>query len=254
MATSNWHGTLARWLPGGILCLLLSLSPASEHQKTALSPKFVAIAEKGLMEARRALATTPEDVERIWQLGRALYFRAEFTIGKERGELAEEGIAVCESGLARAPDSAECHYYLAMNQGQLAREKLWGALGLVRAMRDHLRLAALAKPKLDHAGPDRCLGLLFRDAPGWPVSVGDGKAAVVHLDRAYSLASDYPENLLVLLESRLKRGDRKAAKILMSQGGAVLEKAKLILEGPHWEPYHHDWAARWKDIRARLGD
>lgn len=237
----------------GVLVTLLWLTSAAAYDAppSSLSPKFVAVADKQLAEARKALAANTNDVARIWQLGRAIFFRAEFAAGKERGRLAEEGIAVCERGLALQPTSPECHYYLAMNQGQLAREKLFSALGLVRRMRDHLRTAAAVKPKLDHAGPDRCLALLHRDAPGWPISVGDRKEARRHVLRAYTLAPDYPENVLVLLESHLKWREANALKEQLKSGATALEKARKTLTGPEWEPYHEDWAGRWSIVEQR---
>jgi hypothetical protein len=47
----------------------------------------------------------------------------------------------------------------------------------------------------------RNLGLLYRDAPGWPFSIGSKRKAREWLERAAALAPDYPENQLNLAES-----------------------------------------------------
>jgi hypothetical protein len=252
MAILNWNRPFSHRVLLALLWLCLAGAlPAFDAPPSSLSPKFIAIAEEQLATARKARAAEPDNVERIWELGRAIFFRAEFTSGKERTALAEEGIAVCERGLSLAPDSAECHYYLAMNQGQLAREKLFGALGLVHRMREHLRAAAAAKPRLDHGGPDRCLALLHRDAPGWPISVGNRKEARRHLTKAYLLAPEYPENALVLLESWLKWGDTESLKEKLKAGEVALAKARRELTGNEWEPYHADWAERWTEVKEQ---
>ena len=64
----------------------------------------------------------------------------------------------------------------------------------------------------DYAGPARCLGLLYRDAPGWPFSIGSRRKAREWLERAAKLAPDYPENHLNLVESCLQWHDRAGAE------------------------------------------
>ncbi len=75
------------------------------------------------------------------------------------------------------PNSAPAHYYLAMNLGQLARTEFLGALKLVREMEREFKTAAELDAQFDFAGPERSLGLLYRDAPGWPVSIGSKRKA-----------------------------------------------------------------------------
>ena len=252
MAIPNWQSKHGHGLLALLLCVWITIdAPAVDAPPASLAPKYVALADRRLATAREAAAAAPEDAELAWRLGRALFFRGEFAVGDDRERLAEEGIAVCERGLAKVPESAELHYYLALNQGQLAREKLFGALGLVRQMRDHLLAAAKAKASLDHAGPDRCLALLFRDAPGWPISVGNNKEARRHLNKCYLLAPEYPENLLVLLESWIEWGETEALKEKLKAGASVLEKARKQLTGEEWEPYHADWAGRWNAFKKR---
>ena len=64
-----------------------------------------------------------------------------------------------------------------MNLGQLARTELLGALKLVKEMEREFKTAADLDKQFDYAGPERCLGLLYRDAPGWPASIGSRRKA-----------------------------------------------------------------------------
>lgn len=250
MATLNWQSIRRHGVAMAFLWLAMA-ARAYDALPASLPQKYVAQADRQLAAARKAYKADTNKVENVWRLGRALFFRAEFAVGEEREQLAEKGIAVCEQGLVLAPDSPEMHYYLAMNQGQLARERLFGALGLVRRMRDHLRTAAVAKPLLDRGGPDRCLALLHRDAPGWPISVGDKKEARRHLNKAYLLAPDYPENVLVLIESLIKWGYTDSLEEKLRSGEVALEKARKELTGTEWEVFHDDWADRWSAVKQR---
>ena len=66
-----------------------------------------------------------------------------------------------------------------MNLGQLARTEYLGALTLVKQMEQEFKAAGGLDPQFDHAGPKRNLGLLYRDAPGWPVSIGNPSKSLV---------------------------------------------------------------------------
>lgn len=122
---------------------------------------------------------------------------------------------------------------------------------MVRQMEDQLIKAAAKQAKLDHGGPDRCLGLLYRDAPGWPISVGDRKKARTRLLKAFAAVPDYPENILVLLETWLKFKDARQLKADLPKGESILRKARKKLTGKEWEALWYDWERRWKDIQAR---
>ena len=239
-----------------VFCCLLAVAMlpsglhAGEARQSSLSSKFAGLAHEGLEKARKHYEADPKNAERAWRLGKAFFFSGEFATNKVAHlQLAESGIAVSRQALAAKSESPEACYYLAMNQGQLARTKLLGALPLVREMAKNLRTVATTKPKLDFAGPDRSLGLIYRDAPGWPISVGSKKKARVHLRKAFALVPEYPENIIVLLETWIKWKDRKQLKLDLSVGKAVLQEARKKLTGSQWAPFWDDWDRRWHSIR-----
>ncbi|MGB0583293.1 MAG: hypothetical protein ACPGVU_26725, partial [Limisphaerales bacterium] len=194
----------------------------------------------------------PKDVELAWKLGQAYFFAGEFTTNKtDRARVAERGIAACQIAFASAPKSAEVNYYYALNQGQLARTKLFAALGLVRKMQTKLVFAASTSPKLNHAGPDRCLTQLYRDAPGWPISVGNKKKARAHIAKIKQHAPEYPENICVWLETWIKWKDRATLAQDLPKAAPALAAAKKKLTGREWEPYWDDWDRRWAIIQCK---
>ncbi len=204
-------------------------------------------------EAAARLAATPTNSVAAWAFARACFDLAEFaTNGTQRAEIAEQGIAASRRLLAREPDSVAGNYYLAMNLGQLARTKLLGALKLVGEMETLFLRVAELDPGFDEAGPHRSLGLLYRDAPGWPTSIGSRKNARFHLERAVELRPDHPENRLVLVESLLKWGLEKEAREAATDSAEALRRARARLVGEEWMAEWRDWDRRWLALLAAL--
>lgn len=265
MATTNWplkmavldgigrrYTVLLRLIPA--FAGMFSLGPAMAYDAppSSLHPRFAPYAHELLKEAKRKHEADPKDVELAWRLGQAYFFAGEFaTNNTSKASLAESGIAACEIALTAAPMSAEANYYYALNQGQLARTKLFAALGLVRQMQQKLTFTSNTKPKLDHAGADRCLALLYRDAPGWPISIGNKRKARAHLAKLKQLAPDFPENVIVWLETWIKWQDKESLARDLPGAGAVLKEARKKLTGKEWTPYWDDWDGRWKVIQEK---
>lgn len=190
-----------------------------------------------------------------WQFARAAFDFADFaTNDTERAAIAKQGIAACRKLLARETNSAPGHYYLAMNEGQLAKAEApsLAAYRLVKQMEREFKTAADLDPAFDYAGPARCLGLLYRDAPGWPFSIGSRRKARDWLEQAVKLAPDYPENRLNLAESFLQWRDADNAKEQLDALDALWPKAQTNFTGEAWERSWDDWSARRAAARKRF--
>lgn len=231
-----------------MVCCLVGASDPFPHSV----PGAAARTARLFQEARVQWQREPTNTTAAWQLGRACFDWAEFaTNNTQRASVAEEGIAACRAVIRTEPKSAESHYYLAMNLGQMARTKLLGALWLVSEMEQEFKKVRSLNPALDFAGPDRCLGLLYLDAPGWPASIGSQAKAKTHLLRAVELAPRYPENRICLLEAALRWNDRKLIAREVKEIAALLPEAKQRLTGEAWEVSWVDWEARWKKAREK---
>jgi tetratricopeptide (TPR) repeat protein len=219
------------------------------------TPNFAQRAEKKFQEARKRLQTNTNDAEAAWQFGRSCFDWAEFAKNDDQREsIAGEGIEACRQVIARDPASAPGHYYLAMNLGQLARTKTLGALKIVDEMEREFKTARDLDAKFDYAGPDRCLGLLYLDAPGWPASIGSKTKARQHLQRAGQLAPGYLDNHLCLLEVYLKWGDKKNLLREVKTTEELLPQARKEFTGEDWAQSWADWDKRWKRIREKTTD
>jgi tetratricopeptide (TPR) repeat protein len=190
-----------------------------------------------------------------WQFARACFDFADFAPNDtERAALARQGIAACRQLIARDTNSVAAHYYLAMNLAQLARAESLSALKTVREMEREFKTAAELDAHFDYAGPARNLGLLYRDAPGWPASIGSRHKARQWLARAVKLAPDYPENHLNLIESHLQWNEREAAIRKLKALDALWPDALARFAGEAWEQSRADWSARRDAARKKLGE
>ena len=176
MATANSKTRPAtRWrFLAGILILAAGMIRADEAQRKI----FTARATVEFQRVQDRFQSDASNPTNAWQFARAAFDLAEFaTTDPERAGLADQGITASRQLIARDPKSAAAHYYLAMNLGQLARTKFLGALKLVKEMEREFKAAGELDARFDYAGPERNLGLLYRDAPGWPASIGNKRTA-----------------------------------------------------------------------------
>ncbi len=242
--------------PAALLALCLGLGAANTAtlaDSAAAETDFAAHAKRSFQEAQARYRHIPGETTAAWKFAQACFDLAEFATNKtERASLAEQGIAACQQALARASNSAPVYYYLGMNLGQLARTRGLSALGLVNQMQSAFARARDLDERLDWAGPDRNLGLLYRDAPAF-ASIGSRSKAREHLLRAVELAPRYPENRLNLIESYLQWGEpNKAHRELPSLQG-IWSGARTNFFGEAWASSWADWDPRLEKLQKRIG-
>lgn len=253
MATANSKTSPAtRWgFIAGILVLAAAIVLADEAQRTISA----AFARSELERAQARFQADANNPTNAWQFARAAFDFAEFaTNDTERAALANQGIAACRPLVAREPKIAAGHYYLAMNLGQLARTEFLGALALVKEMEPEFKTAGDLDARFDHAGPKRNLGLLYRDAPGWPVSIGNPSKARSLLKQSVKLAPDYPENYLHLIEACLQWNEPDVAKKELHALDAIWPAARTNLTGGKWEQSWDNWAMRRNAARQKINE
>jgi hypothetical protein len=206
-------------------------------------------AEKIYLQTRIRYEHERTNPHLMWQLGQACFELADIVDSSSRREkLANEGIDVCKAALERDPKLAAAQYYYALNLGQLARTKSIGALKLVSQMEAALKQTIKMDPLIDFAGPHRSLGLLYRDAPGWPASIGSRSKARQQLEKAVDLSNDFPENWLCLLESYLNWGERRALETNIKKVDALLAKSRTKYSDSNWAVQWQDWERRWHEL------
>ena len=252
---SNFRKRLFLALFAVSICLYVN---GQTNTRTADDPAAtngpLAIAKKAFQDTQARYRNEPHSGEAAWQFARACFDLAELAPnGAQRAEFAEQGIAACGPALEREPNLAPGQYYLGMNLGQLARTKGLSALKLVKRMERAFSAARELDEKFDYAGPDRNLGLLYRDAPSI-LSVGSRSRAKQHLERAAELTPDYPENRLNLGETLLNWNDRNGARRELKVLEELWPRARANFTGEAWTSSWLEWEARRQKLRKSLAD
>jgi hypothetical protein len=228
---------------GCALFLLLAVSAAAQNGSNVV---FAARARQAFNRAEVDYAAHPSETNAL-RLGRATYYWAEYATNEtQRADIAKAGIAACRDWVERKPQLAGAHYYLAVDYGELAEAEApsLAAYKLVHEIEREFKTAADLDVSYDFAGPARCLGLLYRDAPGWPLSIGSKHKAHEWLDRAAALAPDYPENQLNVAESAVRWHQAADAEKALKKLAAIWPDAQKKLPGEEWEAIWADWIQR----------
>lgn len=237
-----WLVLVGTALAGRVVVLSADQPPSPEQ-----------VANMAYRATKEQYESAADDPRVAWHYARACFDWAEFSSNDtRRAELAREGIDACERALANNGELAPAHYYLGMNQGQLARTMSIGALKLVQQMEEHFQQARELEPTFDQAGPDRNLGLLYLEAPGWPVSVGNRSKAGAHLVQAVKLAPHFPENRLNLMEAYARWNERTLVKREMRAWEENLEAARRQFSGSRWHWAWVKWEQRFDALKEQL--
>jgi len=204
-------------------------------------------------EAQKRFDTETNDAVAAWEFGRACFDMSALQKNSSaEARFAEEGIAACKRALALVPNSAPAHYYLGMDMGQLADTKRnLSALRMVKDMEREFLAAQVLDKHFDYAGPDRNLGLLYRDAPVI-ASIGSRSKARKHLEEAVELAPEFPENQLNLVEVYLKWDYQKEAARQFEELEKMWPEAQKKFTGVAWVLSWADWNKRLDTVKKKF--
>jgi tetratricopeptide (TPR) repeat protein len=229
--------------------LVISTSPKAAETMEKL-PTGVSREIAAFEGSKRVWMDAPTNTTLAWRFGKAAFDAASAaTNHHDRARFATEGSSACRSALSADPKSGPAAYYLALNLGELASTRGLSALHIVREMEKFLLTARQLDPAFDHAGPDRTLGLLYHEAPGWPTSVGSNAKAREHLESAVKLDPDYPENRLSLAEIHSHGRHKDAYAEDLRALDALWPRAKTNFAGSEWSHAWADWEARRKALK-----
>lgn len=207
---------------------------------------------RAFVDWRERFARDQTNAETAWRFAKSCFERADFsTNDTQRAAFAEQGIAASKRAIALNTNSAAGYFYLGVNLGQMARTKLFTALGLLDEMEVAWEHSIAIDPQFHFAAATRSLGLLYLDAPGWPLSLGSRGKARRQLQKAVELAPGYPENQLGWLEARLRWGEKRAVQAQIPAVEQLLRVARTNFTGEAWVFDWLDWDARWRRIKLR---
>jgi tetratricopeptide (TPR) repeat protein len=204
------------------VCALLlfsaaSLPAASPPDKIAQADALLASPDLDFSKAQQALALYEDLLQgtpRLYaRLARACFVLGDLAPVKERAGYYERGLVFSKKVLAQEPNGVEGHYWKAMNLSGLADvgTEMQGFRLLPKIMAE-LKKALDLDETYDQAGAHRVMGRIYFQAPGWPISVGDRKKSLQHLEAAVRLAPGNSTNHLYLAETLVSLGEKARAQ------------------------------------------
>jgi tetratricopeptide (TPR) repeat protein len=184
--------------------LLAAPAPLAEADSLLKSPTLdMAKAEEALnlYEAMLRSRTAPRFLV-LEQLARTCYVLGDLSPKKYCEGYYQKGKVYAEILVHEAPKLAAGHYWLALNFCGIA-----DACGYMTGRRllpqiiAQLQRSLALDPAYDQAGAHRILGRIYFEAPAWPMSVGDLKKSLKHLQAAVRLAPLNSTNHLYLAQT-----------------------------------------------------
>ncbi len=224
-------------LAGCFLPLKLSAAEAGSPDCAEMEARF--------LKFRQLLDSAPTNQAFSWQFGQAAFDFADCVPDTHRkAEIAEQAIQVCRNAASADPKSPAAKYYLALNLGRLAETRGLSALKLVREMETVLLSVKTLDDHFDHAGADRTLGMLYKDAPGWPASIGSNSKGRLHLAEAVKIDGIFPENRLVYCEALLHWKRSNELQGQLEELEETWEVSRKQFGGKEWQSSWIGWEQR----------
>jgi hypothetical protein len=190
---------------------------AAEPEKLAQADALLASPGLDYQKAQQALALYENPLSGspalLPQLARTCFIVGDLAPKKQRAGYYDKGLGYAERLLQEQPGGVAGHYWKALNLSGLADvgTKMQGFRLLPKIM-DELKRVLILDETYDQAGAHRVLGRIYFEAPSWPISVGDKKKSLQHLETAVRLAPNHSTNHLYLAETLLDQGKKDQAR------------------------------------------
>jgi hypothetical protein len=187
-----------------------------------------------------------EDAESLYaELRKVLHEIQEAPSPSRRETMAVEAVKLGQRCEQLAPTDARCEYGLALALGVQAREKPATANDALPLMVTRLERAAKSSPALDHAGPERVLGLVLVRSPGWPAGPGDPASGLEVARRAAERDPAYAPNWLAVAEAADAVGDSRSRTEAANRAATLAEQA-----GQAGEPAAETWLDQARSLQG----
>jgi tetratricopeptide (TPR) repeat protein len=170
-----------------------------------------------------ATAASPGSYEAWWRLARACWWLGDHVPKSECLAVYDQGKAAADRAVALDPGRVEGHYWLGVCLGRTGEERgILNSLFMVDPIAKAMEACLAIDPKYGRA--QHVLGVLYRKAPGWPLSRGDMNRSLEYARSASANASEAVITHVGLAETLIALGRKDEAR-------QVLTKA-LELPGP----------------------
>jgi hypothetical protein len=186
----------------------------------------IKFAEENVFFLRQALQSDPENYEAAWKLARGLYYvaKAKPDEALKYNQLGEEA---AKKAVGINSEGWEARLWLGICMGRVGEERgVLNSLFLVDPIKSEMEKVISINPNEDTAY--YVLSVLYRKAPGWPLSIGDSNKSLQYAHKAVELSPQRHANHLALAEAWLAKGNKEKAKEhLLKVAGLPLEPDRI---------------------------
>lgn len=207
-------------LEAAIIAILLVFTPlqgAIERADQLFSyGEHPARDREALAALEAALATDGDNYELLWRVARACYYAGEEAQGEQKTDYYARGIAAGERAIARAPNSAEGHFWLGANYGGWSEQKgVFKALRMIGKIRAEMEAVVRIAPGYEDAKAYLALAELDRQLPR--LLGGSNARAIRYAEQGLKLAPRNLELKLSLARSYRAAGRKSEARRLLEE-------------------------------------
>lgn len=168
---------------------------AAYASRTADDKSQVSI-RKAIRIFKEVLKIDPNNYDALWQIARSILWLGDHVSEDKKIEIFTSGMKFAKKAISINHNGIEAHYWHGSNMG-----KYGAARGIFKSLQyiDPIIKEMQTVLKLDpqHHKATTVLGIIYRKAPPWPVSVGDIQKSVEYLRRSIS---QNPKSLYAHLE------------------------------------------------------
>lgn len=209
---------LARYLVVVLMVLLLvNITFAAgtiEDAQNLIDTKDIPNIKEAIASLEQVIQTDPTNGAAYWVLSKGYLYLGDLVEKDQKLTTFEAGKAYAEEAVVLLPDSADAHYWLSALIGRIGQTRgVLQSLFMVNPMKAELDRVLELDPEYPSAY--FVLSLLYTEAPGWPLSIGNKEKALENASRAVELDPDNIEfkvNLAKVLINNKKTAD--AVKVL----------------------------------------
>lgn len=170
----------------------------------------------------RELTRNSTESAALAELSRLKFMQAQLESDKERRvQLFENAIKTADQALALNANDVRGLFWKAAAMGKVAEDSgIINALRMLRPMESMLLKVIELDEHYENAGAHRALGRMYHQLPGFPISFGSNRKALMHLKRAHEL---FPRDVItrafyaeLLYDSGRKAEARKHAEFVLA--------------------------------------
>ncbi|MFN0085279.1 MAG: TRAP transporter TatT component family protein [Blastocatellia bacterium] len=196
---------------GKALVAAVSASPFHEADQLFSFGEDAARDKRSLAVIERELGRDGANYQWLWRAARACYFIGDDAAKVEKLAYFDKGIDAGRRAIAREPNAAEGHFWLAVNYGGYSEQKgVFQALATVRKIRAEMETVLRLDDRYQDGGAYLALGEMDRQLPR--IIGGNLGRAITRLEQGVRVAPHSLEMRLALQNAYREAGRKEDAR------------------------------------------